>query len=191
MQTLIWTWVIRLCRRYTFPLSHLTIYAGDSLPVGQDPFEHLTSLSQGSLIIYPAYQIFALWLVARLQLWSSNEDNYMVGAHHNMKNCTRETEKTDLDLKSNRIKTLAKPLQSLYPTSTPSILLLYSWKLPFYARSPLPIHKVQTSWSTEDLGHLSTALCFCMSSHHSSSAAPKPLAFVWHRRPHSYSWCVF
>jgi len=26
----------------------------------------------------------------------------MVGAHHDMKNCTRETEKTDLDLKSNK-----------------------------------------------------------------------------------------
>jgi hypothetical protein len=37
-------------------------------------------LSQGSHIRYPAHQIFILWFttVAKLQLWSSNENNFMV-----------------------------------------------------------------------------------------------------------------
>ena len=43
---------------------------------------------RGWHIRYPAYQIFTLWFVtvAKLQLWSSNKDNFMVGGHHNMRN---------------------------------------------------------------------------------------------------------
>ena len=42
------------------------------------------TLSQGLHIRYSVYQIFTLWFitVAKLQLWSSNENAFMVGGHY-------------------------------------------------------------------------------------------------------------
>ena len=47
-----------------------------------------TTLSQGSNIRYPARQISTLQFttVAKLQLRSSNKNDFLVGSHHNMRN---------------------------------------------------------------------------------------------------------
>jgi hypothetical protein len=45
------------------------------------PFEVQKTFSQGSHIWYPAYQIFTLQFIfqAKLQLWGSSENNFMIG----------------------------------------------------------------------------------------------------------------
>jgi hypothetical protein len=49
-----------------------------SQPVGFKPFE-------------VTYQIFTLQftIVEKVQFWGSNENNFMVGGHHNMRNCIK------------------------------------------------------------------------------------------------------
>ena len=49
------------------------------------------TLPQGLYIRYPAYQIFILRFItaAKLQVWSSNENNFKVVGHHNTRNCKR------------------------------------------------------------------------------------------------------
>ena len=54
-----------------------------SQPVGQDPSEGRRTLLQGLAIRYPTYQIFTLqFIITKLQFWSSNENNFMIGGHH-------------------------------------------------------------------------------------------------------------
>ena len=51
------------------------------------PLEGQMTISSGSPIRYPAYQILTLWFIAveELQLRSSSEGNFMVGGHHIMR----------------------------------------------------------------------------------------------------------
>jgi hypothetical protein len=58
------------------------IYSSGSQSMGCDPFG-------GLYIRHSAYQIFTLLLitVAKLQLWSSNKNNFMAEGHHNMRHC--------------------------------------------------------------------------------------------------------
>jgi hypothetical protein len=71
----------------------MSIMHGSSGPqhVGGNPFGGWITLSQGLPIRYPAYHIFTLQsrTAAKLQLWSSNWDNGMVGDHHSLRNCIK------------------------------------------------------------------------------------------------------
>ena len=55
------------------------------------PLRDWMTLSQGSLVRYPAYQIFTVHNRAKLQLWNSNKNDFMVGGQQNMMNCIKGT----------------------------------------------------------------------------------------------------
>ena len=67
----------------------LLSHTGNSQSVAQYPFESQMTLSQGLHIRYPAFQIFILGFifilfitVAKLQLFSRSENNFMAGGYN-------------------------------------------------------------------------------------------------------------
>jgi hypothetical protein len=70
------------------PVTHIVkcLYCISSQPVVHEPFGVTYQISYKSDV----YIIIPI-TVAKSQLWSSNENNIMVGGHHNMRNCVKES----------------------------------------------------------------------------------------------------